>query len=153
MGGILLIRNYTNNYLSTTTQRFNTWPIQLKKYWRRPKLKGCPQRRGLVLRLRLCTPRKPNSARRPVAKVYLNTKKRTLAHIPGYNHSLRRHSRTLVCGVGARDLPYVSYTCIRGVYDFTPLFSKTRRRSVYAVPMPSELKTHVRRKFREFMDS
>ena len=116
-----------------------------------PALKGNPQKKGFCKRTRLVTPRKPNSARRPVAKVTLTTKKKVLAHIPGYGHTLRRHSRTLVSGVGARDLPYVNYTCIRGVYDFTPLYSKKRRRSIYANPKTADLKKHIRRKFREFL--
>ncbi|MCL4137339.1 UNVERIFIED_CONTAM: hypothetical protein GTU68_024854 [Idotea baltica] len=100
------------------------------------------------MRLRICTPRKPNSARRPVAKVKLSTKKKILAHIPGSGHNLRRHSRILASGNGARDVPVVNYTCIRGVYDFSPLYSKRRRRSIYGVKQNPELKTHVRRKFR-----
>lgn len=118
-----------------------------KKLWR-PKLNGCPQRKGTVLRLRIVTPRKPNSARRPVVKVKLSTKKKALAHIPGSGHNLRRHSRVLVCGVGARDLPVVNYSCLRGVYDFSPLFSKKRRRSIYGVKQLPDLKKHIRRKFR-----
>lgn len=139
--------------LATLGQKlFKAKHLQIKKIkYKRPKLKLSPQRRGIILRLRLVTPRKPNSARRPVAKITLTTKKKVLAHIPGYGHTLRRHSRTLVCGVGARDLPYVSYTCMRGVYDFTPLYSKVRRRSIYANPKAADLKTHIRRKFREFI--
>ena len=116
--------------------------------WRRPKLKGSPQRKGMVLRVRICTPRKPNSAKRPVVKLKLSTKLRALAHIPGAGHNLRRHSRVLINGIGARDVPVVNYTCIRGVYDFAPLSSKRRRRSIYGVKQTPDLKTHVRRKFR-----
>ncbi len=100
------------------------------------------------MRLRIITPRKPNSARRPCVKLKLTTKKKALAHIPGSGHNLRRHSRVLAQGVGARDLPTVNYTCIRGVYDFSPLFSKKRRRSIYGVKQLPELHTHIRRKFR-----
>lgn len=120
----------------------------LKIKYKRPKLNLCPQRKGIVLRLRICTPRKPNSARRPVVKTKLSTKKKALAHIPGSGHNLRRHSRVLIAGVGARDLPVVNYSCLRGVYDFSPLFSKRRRRSIYGVKQLPELVTHVRRKFR-----
>jgi small subunit ribosomal protein S12 len=101
-----------------------------------------------VLRLRICTPRKPNSARRPVVKLKLSSRKKALAHIPGKGHNLRRHSRVLIHGTGARDLPVVNYTCIRGVYDFSPLFSKRKRRSIYGVKQIPELKTHVRRRYR-----
>ncbi len=111
-----------------------------------------PQRKGVVMRLRICTPRKPNSARRPVVKARLSSKKRVLAHIPGSGHNLRRHSKVLICGVGARDLPVVNYSCLRGVYDFSPLFTKKKRRSIYGVKRPSDMKTHIRRRFRKLSE-
>lgn len=111
-----------------------------------------PQRKGIILRLRICTPRKPNSARRPVVKAKLTSKKKVLAHIPGQGHNLRRHSRVLICGVGARDVPVVNYSCLRGVHDFAPMVDKRRRRSIYGVPQTPELKTHIRRRFREFIE-
>lgn len=119
--------------------------------FKRPKLNKAPQRKGIVLRLRICTPRKPNSARRPVVKAILSTHKKVLSHIPGSGHTLKRHSRTLIKGVGARDLPVVNYTCIRGVYDFEPLKGKKRRRSIYGLKLPSDLKTHVRRGVRNLV--
>lgn len=100
------------------------------------------------MRIRIVTPRKPNSARRPVAKVVLTNKKRITAHIPGSGHNLRRHSTVLIHGIGARDLPGVQYTCVRGVYDFVGLLKKIRRRSIYGCPTPSTIKRKLRRKFR-----
>ena len=38
-----------------------------------PALKGCPQRRGVCLRVTVVTPKKPNSALRKVARVRLTT--------------------------------------------------------------------------------
>lgn len=118
---------------------------------KRPKFQGSPQRKGIVLRLRICTPRKPNSARRPIVKAMLSSQKKALSHIPGAGHSLKRHSRTLIKGVGARDLPVVNYTCIRGVYDFEPLRGKRRRRSIYGLKLASDLRTHVRRSIRKLI--
>lgn len=115
---------------------------------KKPKLNFSPQRKGIVLRLRICTPRKPNSARRPTVKTKLSTKKRALAHIPGSGHNLRKFSKILVNGNAARDLPVVNYTCIRGVYDFSPLSGVKKRRSVYGLKLDSSLRVHVRRKFR-----
>lgn len=115
---------------------------------KKPKLNGSPQRRGVVLRLRICTPRKPNSARRPTVKIRLSTKKKALAHIPGSGHNLRKFSKILINGNAARDLPVVNYTCIRGKYDFAPLKDARRRRSVYGLKKDPSLRTHVRRKFR-----
>ena len=119
-------------------------PLRNKK----PKLNKEPQKKGVVLRLRICTPRKPNSARRPAVKLKLSTKKKALAHIPGSGHNLRKFSKVLINGNAARDLPVVNYTCIRGVYDFAPLSHVKRRRSIYGVKKDPSLKKHVRRKLR-----
>jgi small subunit ribosomal protein S12 len=113
-----------------------------------PILKDKPQIKGVVLKLRITTPRKPNSARRPVAKVLFSNKKQRVAHIPGKGHNLRKHSEVLVSGVGARDLPGVHFSCIRGVYDFSPLTGKVRRRSIYGVRKPDNLKKKLRRRYR-----
>lgn len=136
---------------STVTGRVNR--KNNKKYYRprRPILKGSPQRRGLVIRVRVTTPRKPNSARRPVAKALISSGRRTISHIPGKGHSLRRYSKILIHGVGARDLPGVNYTVIRGHLDFEPLRYKTKRRSIYGVPRDPLKVTYVRRKLRELV--
>lgn len=118
---------------------------------RRPILKMSPQRRGLVIRVRVATPRKPNSARRPVAKALITSGRKTISHIPGKGHSLRRYSKILIHGVGARDLPGINYTCIRGHLDFEPLRSKTKRRSIYGVPRDPLKITYIRKKLRELI--
>ncbi len=136
--------------MSTINQRVKS-PYKRTTVYKRPKFNGSPQRKGIVLRLRICTPRKPNSARRPVVKAMLSTQKKALSHIPGAGHSMKRHSRTLIKGVGARDLPVVNYTCLRGVYDFEPLKGKRRRRSIYGLKLASDLRTHVRRSIRNLI--
>jgi len=136
--------------LATKTQRLKSvYKRKIKN--KKPKLNGGPQKKGIVLRLRICTPRKPNSARRPAVKLKLSTRKRALAHIPGSGHNLRKFSKVLVNGNAARDLPVVNYTCIRGVYDFMPLQSAKKRRSIYGLKKDPLLKTHVRRKFRNML--
>lgn len=115
-----------------------------------PILFNRPQIKGVVIRVRITTPRKPNSARRPVVKVLLSNKKQRVAHIPGKGHNLRKHSEVLISGVGARDLPGVHFSCVRGVYDLSPVLGKVRRRSVYGVKRPDALKKKLRRKFRVF---
>lgn len=130
---------------------------RIKKFYKKPKknkkpkLNHSPQRKAIVLRLRICTPRKPNSARRPTVKLKVSTKKKALAHIPGSGHNLRKFSKVLINGNAARDLPVVNYTCIRGVYDFSPLQGKRRRRSVYGLKKDPLLKTHIRRIFRNIV--
>ena len=122
--------------------------LKKKAHHRAPALKGSPQVRGIVRKARIVTPRKPNSARRPVAKVVLTNKKRVTAHLPGVGHNIRSHSSVLVRGGGARDLPGVRYTCIRGVYDFAGLSHKKRRRSVYGAKKPITENKKIRKKFR-----
>jgi small subunit ribosomal protein S12 len=123
--------------------------IKKKPRNRSSLLKEKPHLRGVVSRLRLATPKKPNSACRPVAHVhvYYNDKSR-VAHIPGGGHTIRKHSEVLLCGNGVRDLPGVNYTCVRGAYDFAGSFSKTKRRSIYGTKLPVERKKKLRRKFR-----
>lgn len=112
-----------------------------------------PQIRGIIYKLRVCTPRKPNSARRPIAEVFLMClSKKRLAHIHGQGHNLRKHCTTLLRGGGARDLPGVNFRCIRGVYDFLPQKNKKRRRSIYGVPMPFEKRKRPRRKIRDWLN-
>jgi small subunit ribosomal protein S12 len=134
--------------LSTLYQLKKRVSLKKKAHKRTPALMDCPQVRGTVRRARIVTPRKPNSARRPVAKVMLVNNKRVTAHIPGIGHNLRPHSQVLIRGGGARDLPGVRYTCVRGVYDLNGVVGKRHRRSIYGIQRPAELKTKVRRKFR-----
>jgi len=101
--------------------------------------------------LRVATPKKPNSARRPVVHVYfMNLRKKRVCHIPGGGHTVRKHSEVLICGNGVRDLPGVNYSCIRGVYDFLGSINKTKRRSIYGVKftLTGKKKPKLRRKFR-----
>jgi len=115
---------------------------------KRPSLKGSPQARGKVVRARIVTPRKPNSARRQVAKTSLYIKGFLLARIPGCGHNIRKFSTVLIRGKGSRDTPNVNYSCIRGKFDFLGLLSKTKRRSIYGCSRPDELRKQLRRKFR-----
>lgn len=133
----------------TKNQAIRLVRIKKKSRNRSSLLLKKPHLRGVVSRLRLATPKKPNSARRPVAHVhiYYNDKSR-VAHIPGGGHTIRKHSEVLINGNGVRDLPGVNYTCVRGVYDFLGSFTKTHRRSVYGTKKPAEKKKKLRRKFR-----
>ena len=92
-----------------------------------------PQKKGLVRQIRVVTPRKPNSARRAVAKLFLMKKKYTVAYIPGGAHTLKKYSNVLIHGGGARDTPGVYCSCIRGVKDLKGVIQKGRRRSIYGV--------------------
>lgn len=105
--------------------------------------------KGTIIKVLIITPKKPNSARRPVAKVQLSNGFFCLAYIPGIGHNLKRHCMVLIRNGGARDLPGVSFKCVRGVFDFLGLTNKNKRRSIYGCKRSDELKKKIRRKFRQ----
>jgi small subunit ribosomal protein S12 len=91
-------------------------------------------------------PKKPNSAKRHIAKVELtNTYYITGRITRGRLYVCAKHNNVLVHGGRANDLPGVGYTLIRGVYDFTPILGKKKRRSVYGVPRPTGYTNHIPR--------
>ena len=82
-----------------------------------PALDGCPQRRGVCVRVYTTTPKKPNSAMRKVARVRLTNSKEVNSYIPGEGHNLQEHSIVMVRGGRVKDLPGVRYHIIRGTLD------------------------------------
>jgi len=78
-----------------------------------------PQREGVVEKIRLMSPKKPNSAKRKIAKIKLSNKFKITARIIGQGHNLQSHSVVLVRGGRANDLPGVRFTIIKGVLSFS----------------------------------
>ena len=113
------------------------------------KLEYNPQVKGITLKTRVATPKKPNSAKRPIAKINLMNLNSLNCHIPGIGHNLRKHSLVLVRGGNVKDLPGISYKCIRGVYDLASVQNRITQRSIYGVKKPENLKKKLRRKFRQ----
>ena len=113
------------------------------------KLEFCPHVKGVTLKTRVTTPKKPNSAKRAVGKISLVNGNSLVAYIPGIGHNLRKHSLVLVRGGRERDLPGVYYKCVRGVFDLASVLNRLTRRSLYGVKRPEALKTKIRRKFRQ----
>jgi len=79
-----------------------------------PALQGCPQRKGVCLRVYTVGPKKPNSANRKVAVVRLSNGITVIAYIPGIGHNLQEHSTVLIRGGRVKDLPGVKYHIVRG---------------------------------------
>lgn len=94
-------------------------------------LKECPQRKGICVKVYTTNPKKPNSAERKVAKVYLTTGKFVIGYIPGEGHTLQEHSLVLVQGGRVKDLPGVRYHFVRGVYDLHAVANRKKSRSKY----------------------
>ena len=115
--------------------------IKRKKFVRKlktksPALAQNPQKKGVCLKVYTCTPKKPNSAIRKIAKVRLTNKIRIIAYIPGEGHNLQEHSVVSVRGGRVKDLPGVRYHLIRGKYDFQGLQKRSQSRSKYGTKKP-----------------
>lgn len=101
-----------------------------------PALTGCPQRRGVCVRVYTTTPKKPNSALRKVARVRLTNQNEVTAYIPGEGHNLQEHSIVLVRGGRVKDLPGVRYHIIRGALDTAGVEGRKQGRSKYGTKRP-----------------
>jgi small subunit ribosomal protein S12 len=100
---------------------------QLLKGIREPKrirkidriLQNCPQKKAVIVKLWTAKPKKPNSAIRKIAKVWIiSTWIPVIVYIPGQGHSLQEHSQVLIWGGRVPDLPGVHYKAIKGKLDF-----------------------------------
>jgi small subunit ribosomal protein S12 len=105
--------------------------IRKIKKKRTKALKGSPQKKGDCLRVFKMSPKKPNSAKRSVARVLLSNKRKTTVFIPGVGHNLQKHSTILVRGGRAQDLPGVNFRAIRGKFDLEQLYGRGKSRSKY----------------------
>lgn len=124
--------------MSTLNQVSKKFRKKKKKQGRSKALKGCPQRKGICLRVGTMKPKKPNSAIRKIAFVrLLNKGKSVLSYIPGSGHTLQKFSTVLVRGGRVKDLPGVLYHLIKGKYDFTAgeVFRRGKARSKYGLKM------------------
>jgi small subunit ribosomal protein S12 len=101
-----------------------------------PALDGCPQKRGVCIRVYTQTPKKPNSALRKVSRVRLTNAVEVTAYIPGIGHNLQEHSIVLVRGGRVKDLPGVRYHIIRGTLDTAGVDGRMQGRSKYGAKRP-----------------
>lgn len=96
-------------------------------------MRNKPHNEGTVVRVRITSPRKPNSARRKTLKLKLNINLTSITYVSGGSHSLKKFSKVLIRGGGARDLPGVYTTAIRNVKDLEPASYRNRKRSIYGI--------------------
>lgn len=101
-----------------------------------PAMKGCPQKRGVCVRVYTTTPKKPNSALRKVARVKLTNGFEVTSYIPGEGHNLQEHSVVVIRGGRVKDLPGVRYHILRGNLDTEGVGDRKQRRSLYGTKKP-----------------
>ena len=98
--------------------------------------KGCPQKRGVCVKVTTMTPKKPNSALRKVARVRLTNGYEVNAYIGGEGHNLQEHSVVAIRGGRVKDLPGVRYHVVRGVLDCEGVQNRKQGRSLYGAKKP-----------------
>lgn len=100
--------------------------------------KGCPQKRGVCVKVGTMTPKKPNSALRKFARVRLTNGMEVNAYIGGEGHQLQEHSVVLIRGGRVKDLPGMRYHIVRGKLDLTGVKNRKQGRSKYGAKKSTE---------------
>ena len=125
--------------MPTINQLIKNGRQRVKKKNKTPALRGCPQKRGVCIRVYTSTPKKPNSALRKVARVRLTNGIEVTSYIPGIGHNLQEHSVVLIRGGRVKDLPGIRYHIIRGTLDSLGVEDRRRGRSKYGAKKPKSI--------------
>ena len=122
--------------MPTIAQLVRNGRKKLKSKTKNPALRGCPQKKGVCLRVYTTTPKKPNSALRKVARIRLMNAMEVTAYIPGVGHNLQEHSIVMIRGGRVKDLSGVRYHIIRGTLDSMGVADRRQGRSKYGAKRP-----------------
>lgn len=128
-----------NSYMPTINQLIRQGRQKARKKVKTPALQGCPQKRGVCVRVYTSTPKKPNSALRKVARVRLTNGIEVTSYIPGVGHNLQEHSVVLIRGGRVKDLPGVRYHILRGTMDTSGVDDRRQGRSKYGAKKPKSI--------------
>jgi small subunit ribosomal protein S12 len=120
----------------TFSQLVRSGREQIRAKTKSPALDGCPEKRGVCIRVYTQTPKKPNSALRKVARARLTNHAEVTTYIPGIGHNLQEHSIVLIRGGRVKDLPGVRYHVIRGTLDAAGVDNRKQSRSKYGAKRP-----------------
>lgn len=88
-------------------------------------------KKAKIIKLFNMKPKKPNSAQRKVAKLFIKPNIYIKAYIPGEGHNLNIHNIVLIKGGRTKDLPGLKYKIIRGKYDCSGVINRITSRSKY----------------------
>jgi small subunit ribosomal protein S12 len=125
--------------MPTINQLIRIGRKKARKKDKTPALQGCPQKRGVCVRVYTSTPKKPNSALRKVARVRLTNGIEVTSYIPGVGHNLQEHSVVLIRGGRVKDLPGVRYHILRGTMDTSGVDDRRQGRSKYGAKKPKAI--------------
>ncbi|KAL0960648.1 hypothetical protein HGRIS_005677 [Hohenbuehelia grisea] len=135
-----LARNFHASPTSAMTmnQAMRRKKPQKIKESRSPLLNQSPQKKGVCSQIFIMKPKKPNSAKRKVARIKLSNGQSLMAYIQGEGHNLQEHSVVVVRGGRAQDLPGVKYKIVRGAMDFGGVIGRMTARSRYGAKKPKK---------------
>lgn len=115
------------------------------------KLRKNPHVGTIIWRIFIKSPKKPNSGKRRVAKAkirHVKRRDRVTARLIGYDIFPRKYFRLLIRGGRANDTPGVTYSGVRGAYDFKGHLGRNTRRSFYGLKRPKHKIVHIPKKMR-----
>lgn len=118
-------------------KRGMTKPLN-KRPTKSPDLETSPFKKGVVLRVMVLKPKKPNSALRKACRVRLTNGNVVSAYIPGEGHNAQEHSVVLVRGGRCQDVPGVKYHVVRGALDLSGVANRQTSRSKYGAKKPAK---------------
>jgi small subunit ribosomal protein S12 len=116
--------------IKTTFNYLSNKPVKIDK--------GCPQKRGVCVKVGTMTPKKPNSALRKFARVRLTNGYEVNAYIGGEGHTLQEHSVVVIRGGRVKDLPGMRYHIVRGKLDLGGVKNRKKGRSKYGAKKATE---------------
>ncbi|KAI0801798.1 ribosomal protein S12 [Irpex lacteus] len=123
---------------ATLNQATRRKPRVKRRVRKSPLLENNSQKKGVVTQLIIGKPKKPNSAKRKIARVKLSNGEVVQAYIPGERHTLQEHNVVMVRGGRAQDLPGVRYKIVRGALDAQSVVGRLSGRSKYGAKKPKK---------------
>ncbi len=126
--------------MSTLAQLIKNKRSKKQKKYKTPALNGRPQRKGICRKITIVTPKKPNSAIRKIAVVYIfqrlrlrEASRKVRCYRPGENNMLAMYAPVLIRGGRVKDIPGMRYKIICNKYGAPPIYQRRQARSKYGV--------------------
>eukprot|EP00923_Selenidium_pygospionis_P054122 GHVN01094302.1.p1 GENE.GHVN01094302.1~~GHVN01094302.1.p1 ORF type:complete len:321 (+),score=42.00 GHVN01094302.1:62-964(+) len=157
---------HTPHYNLTQRQEFNVRTLGgrmfvRKKHKRQPRvtetnlwgkyLLGCPQVKGVVLKVFFMSPSRGNSGNKRMVRAKLSNGICRDVKIPGEGHNLNVHSTILIRRKRIRNLKGVYLEAIRGKYDLNKP-KRVSKRALYGIKLPQSLKDQRLNKLKKEWD-
>lgn len=95
-----------------------------------------PQKKGIIVKVERRKPKKPNSAKRQIAKVRISKVLHKWVSVPGEGTVIEKFNKVLVRGGNVIDMNQIRHKIILGVYDIKGNI-RLSKRSKYGIKRDS----------------